>query len=113
MSACSLKLHWPAEAVAECDRILGELDPSNAKAIFRKGSALTLLEKFDEAREELRRGLKLENLLEADAKKFKAEINKINKSVEKMENQRYEESHRGISEESMGVSFLQKGSLLG
>jgi len=113
MSMCSLKLQRAADAVAECDRILGQLEPFNVKAIFRKGTALTQLEKFEEAREEFRRGLKAENLVDADAKKFKTEIVKINKIIEKMEMKRYEESHRGIGEESTGVAFLQKGALFG
>jgi len=113
MSMCSLKLQWPADAVDECDSILAELEPFNAKAIFRKGTALIQLEKFEEAREEFRKGLKAENIVEADAKKFKAEIAKINKIIEKLEKKRYEESHRGVSEDSTGVAFLQKGSLFG
>ena len=74
-------------------------------------SSLKQLEKYGEAREEFRKGLKAENLAEADAKKFKAEVAKINKIVEKLEQKRYEESHRGVSQESTGVAFLKKGAL--
>ena len=109
-SMCSLKLQRPVDAVAESEAILTRFDGANVKAMFRKGTALTQLEKFEEAREEFRRGLKVENLPEADVKKFKAEIAKINKMVEKLERQRFEESHRGMSEDSTGVAFLQKGA---
>ena len=74
-------------------------------------TSLKQLEKYGEAREEFRKGLKAENLAEADAKKFKAEVAKINKIVEKLEQKRYEESHRGVSQESTGVAFLKKGAL--
>ena len=110
MAMCSLKLQRPADAVAETDAILDRLDPSNIKAIFRKGTALLQLEKYEEAREQFRKGLKTENVADADAKKFKAEIAKINKIVETLERKRFEESHRGVSEESTGIAFLQKGA---
>jgi len=109
-SMCSLKLQRPADAVVESDFILARFEPWNVKAIFRKGTALTQLEKYVEARDEFRKGLKVENLPDADAKKFKGEIAKINKIVEKLEQKRFEESHRGVSEESTGVAFLQKGA---
>merc|ERR1712228_409478 len=89
-SMCSLKLQQPADAIIESDSILTRFETFNVKAIFRKGTALTQLEKYEEAREAFRKGLKAENLAEADAKRFKAEIGKINKIMEKMEQKRFE-----------------------
>ena len=113
MSVCSLKLRRFADAVVESDAILGKLDPDNVKAIFRKGTALVQLGRWEEARKELRRGLKAEKASEADKKSFAKEIAQINKEIEKMETRRYEESHRGVSEDKTGIAFLTTGNLFG
>ncbi|KAM9854232.1 peptidyl-prolyl cis-trans isomerase FKBP4 [Aulostomus maculatus] len=58
LAMCSLKLHEPSHALENCDKAL-ELDPSNEKALFRRGEALFGMKEFDRARDDFQRVVQL------------------------------------------------------
>ena len=52
MAAAQLKLNRFEKAIMSCTKVL-ELDPKNAKALFRRGSAQHALQNVDRARADL------------------------------------------------------------
>uniref|UniRef100_A0A6V4G211 peptidylprolyl isomerase n=1 Tax=Prymnesium polylepis TaxID=72548 RepID=A0A6V4G211_9EUKA len=56
---CSLKLEEWHEAASTCAKVL-EIDASNVKALFRRGTARTHLQEFEEAKADLREASRLD-----------------------------------------------------
>nr|XP_046251069.1 peptidyl-prolyl cis-trans isomerase FKBP4 [Scatophagus argus] len=58
LAMCFLKLQEPNQALESCDKAL-ELDPSNEKALFRRGEALCCMKEFDKARDDFQQVVQL------------------------------------------------------
>ncbi|XP_045892859.1 peptidyl-prolyl cis-trans isomerase FKBP4 isoform X2 [Micropterus dolomieu] len=58
LAMCFLKLQESNQALESCDKAL-ELDPSNEKALFRRGEALFGMKEFDRARDDFQQVIQL------------------------------------------------------
>ncbi|XP_070686988.1 peptidyl-prolyl cis-trans isomerase FKBP4 [Pempheris klunzingeri] len=58
LAMCFLKLQEPNQALENCDKAL-EMDPSNEKALFRRGEALFGMKEFDRARDDFQQVVQL------------------------------------------------------
>ena len=59
LAACQLKFQQYPLVVRNCTRVLS-MEPENVKALYRRGQALTMMNDFDGAREDLTKAKKLE-----------------------------------------------------
>ncbi|KAF1386657.1 hypothetical protein PFLUV_G00097150 [Perca fluviatilis] len=58
LAMCFIKLQEPSQALENCDKAL-ELDPSNEKALFRRGEALFGMKEYDRARDDFQQVVQL------------------------------------------------------
>ncbi|XP_033823643.1 peptidyl-prolyl cis-trans isomerase FKBP4 [Periophthalmus magnuspinnatus] len=58
LAMCYLKIQEPSHALDSCDKAL-ELDPTNEKALFRRGEALFAMKEFDRAKDDFQKVIQL------------------------------------------------------
>jgi len=81
LAACLLKLKDWKEVIENCNKAL-EMEPNNAKGLFRRGQAFSELDEWEDARRDLNKAL----ILEPNNKQVKVEIGRLQKKINAQNN---------------------------